>query len=881
MRTKPRVVLALGAGLLALGFLAGCTSPTAAESAPEPAATTDPAPTPARGAIVEKNLPVAAADVPKFCGFAARLALKDPQAAIDLIDSVRAPAKETLERDETLSSDQALLLDACADVRLSAAAQVASDAIESAVGDEAEEAEKAEEKADKTPAEKLGEAWADVVENWFTPLTGLALLVGVTIVVLLVLARFASLVRGIRNGLRYRWARRVAFWVGLGLIVFSSFWTAKLLTRHAKESTIDGWPWIAGVVAIGLVGSVIFAKYLAARLSLKVVGDDAKGESGDWTTARIVAALSSMGAKPSRRLEIPTGSDIDELSKASLPGVPTNKVLEVIQSVIGWIFLGTPWRIKVIQDGEKRATVSAVHNGESVLEQVINLDDFKLPEKVDKQDALITLASAAILIALSRRHQGFEGLAGTENYGSFGVQVLAARLYRLEDPDLATMLKRAVALDPGNHVASFMLQNALHRDSIDPEVLAKYYRFLVGKLAVANELKAEELADRSRLLASIMAVNIRSAPAVPGQDRTQLLKDAAQNVVDVVLNFRDRRSKRESLSNSKTLQLQAAIMFEMLRRGLRPIPVNPDPAKPAARENIRADLLEKLKEDPKPQDLQPGTRDEAIPEPDSWEQLATYHAAGRGKRRSEQARETAHSWIRRTVQSEDPNAAYNVACFEARLGNFKSALASLEVAATNPYFRDYARKDRDLRELSLAYPAEFLAIVRPSPRKDAWELEPFASLKSRLEEAGIPSPGRLVGRTDDRYLAEFLETKRAVLVRLHNLARLIKAADDVALTVTAPAAAGEAKKIDLRVELISALMDAGVEKPEDIPREWTVAGTLKDTPIRESATAFKDEFGGEITDTNLAEWLSSVRAAGVAPVGDGEQTVTEDTAQSG
>src|SRR3982751_5089411 len=104
------------AGVLVIGglvaMLTGCGAQPPAE-APHPIATA-----------------VDSTDLGAFCASASALAVSDPAAAIDLIDSVRAPAAAIADRQSRpLSEDEELLLVACADVRLAAARQVAVDKV--------------------------------------------------------------------------------------------------------------------------------------------------------------------------------------------------------------------------------------------------------------------------------------------------------------------------------------------------------------------------------------------------------------------------------------------------------------------------------------------------------------------------------------------------------------------------------------------------------------------------------------------------------------------------------------------------------------------------------------------------------------------------------
>ena len=437
--------------------------------------------------------------------------------------------KAAAERDGTLTDEQMALFSACDSVRLSAASRVATNAVEEV--DDAR-AKEAEAEASKTPAETFSAGWTDVVEHWFVPLTGVGILVGALLVGMLVLARFVSLTRIARRGFR-RSARWVALPIGLLLILASSVNLAILLTGIGKSVTVEStttWFLVATMAAAAL-GIWLFARWLASRLRLEV-DVFGSGETADkkdeLATARVVNLLHSLAGTPPRGLDVPVGTDVQALTDGTLPTTIANKVLSVVQSVVGFLFLGTPWRVTVRTDGDNVATVTVTHNGESVTKSTIDLSSFELPEKVEKTNALRYFAAAAVIMALRNRNPGFEALAGATDWRSLGLQALGAATFQMVgDSDLESMLEDAVELDPGNNVAVFALENTRHRQDTDRESLSRYARDLKRQLVVLHELPGRgsrqlDIELRVRLVLALVTLNIWTIPAdqVPAEPLT-------------------------------------------------------------------------------------------------------------------------------------------------------------------------------------------------------------------------------------------------------------------------------------------------------------------------------------------------------------------------
>lgn len=567
-----RIALTFTAGLFAMGLLAGCGAATPDSATPDSAVTeststpaSDPTPT---------TTPIAESSIEAFCEEAGRLAVRDPQAAIDLIDAFRAPAKEAAARgDDPAVENQDELLNACTEVRVSAAEQLALNAVlasekeQRAAEEKAakEDAKEKEEEANKTASERVAEDWDRVAEHWILPLSGVAIVTASIFVGLLIVSRIVSISPIARKGIWKTGKRRAALVFGLLLMLASSLIVASHLVRLAKSPVIEMSirVWLGVALGAALVGVFLFARWLASRLRLAVDVYGITKDKDDWATSRVVNLLSSMAGTPARGIEVPVGSDVDALAGPALPTTITNKVLSVFQEVVKFLFGGVPWQVSVRTDGKKLGTVTVSHNGVTVDKTLIDVTPFELPAKVDTSEALYYFAATVVIMALRKRNPGFEGLSGTTRWQSLGLQALATASFKFGDPELEAMLEDAVENDVGNHLAIFALENTRSRTKVTLPELQQYTARLQEQLVAIKKLpkvgdRALDVELRVRLVLALVTLNIKSLTTAA---EWSLTPQQEANIVELVLQL----NKRDPESGFyEDMKAQAAIAFEDL-----------------------------------------------------------------------------------------------------------------------------------------------------------------------------------------------------------------------------------------------------------------------------------------------------------------------------
>ena len=102
-----------------------------------------------------------------------------------------------------------------------------------------------------------------------------------------------------------------------------------------------------------------------------------------------------------------------------------------------------------------------------------------------------------------------------------------------------------------------------------------------------------------------------------------------------------------------------------------------------------------------------------------------------------------------------------------------------------------------------------------TPRQDYWKLEAFEPYEKQLRKAGIAKPGDLYQKeTGHSDISAYLQVSPLVLKRLCRQAALVRRAEAVPCN-------GDAWHIYLyRVEVVAALVQAGIDSPDDIQNPW-------------------------------------------------------------
>jgi hypothetical protein len=198
-----------------------------------------------------------------------------------------------------------------------------------------------------------------------------------------------------------------------------------------------------------------------------------------------------------------------------------------------------------------------------------------------------------------------------------------------------------------------------------------------------------------------------------------------------------------------------------------------------------------------------------------------------------------------------PLTAYSAACSIARnKGPKAEAMRRLEYAFSDSSLKEWAVKDPELTELRTD--DDFLDLLGLTPRKDFWRLEDFQPYEKRLRAAGIARPDDLyqkeVGQSD---ISAYLEVSPLVLKRLCRLASLVRRAQTVPVTREA------GPVFPYRVEVVAALVQAGIESPEEIHDEWIEP----DVPAEAAARAMAGDFA---VDLQKAIGVRVLTAPGIA-----------------
>ena len=412
--------------------------------------------------------------------------------------------------------------------------------------------DQAEAEGGSNPAEKLGQNWDVLVRDWVTPLQGAGLLSLGLILALLVLARLFAFMPGMPiNRLEWKsgsttW-RRLTLVLGTVLILLSSGITVMRLSEAPFD--VDRLAVAGGALILGVLGSFLLGIFIASRLRLRIEVRTPDGKRSDWAEARIVASLREMGSEPSREIEVPRGIDVAGLDDAAVTIPFTNKFLNGIQNVVKSIAGVTPWHVAVDVKNDDILAFSITRNGWAVTSGTVTREQLGVVKVAgtDQSPDLFKMISAAIVATLAPHYQGFEGLCGATDWRSIGLHCLATMDYSASPPQAASLLGRAVTLDPKNVAAQIAQQYYLHRDATREDELKLYADWLyltVSRLGKPGLSGCESLILRTKVtyLACVMNLNARPVDHVNQADRKEMreiAKDMAKSLLDSLENARD------------------------------------------------------------------------------------------------------------------------------------------------------------------------------------------------------------------------------------------------------------------------------------------------------------------------------------------------------
>ncbi|MFE4541482.1 hypothetical protein [Arthrobacter sp. NPDC056727] len=626
----------------------------------------------------------------------------------------------------------------------------------------------------KTPtyAQDVGANWDRFTTDWINPLVkaGPALL-GL-IAAFLVLGRllvFVPKISGARKSPADRatlaLAGLVLILLGSSVIVSSPAWDENgVLTGGAAGQMVTG-----GLLA--LFGSVVFAVYLSSRLRVSLDVRDTKGETSKVDVSRIGALLHELGGDAPRGLEIPEGADVTALGTDTLPLTFTNKVLAAVQKVLISIFGVVPWRVVVSSADDNSLTVAMARNGASVGAATIARNELHLAIGTsggagrDITSAAAAKSDSAAELELHKMAAAYIlVMLARKHYGFSGLcgttDWRSLGLHYVATTDNAMDDERAKKL----------LGAAIDYDAGNmlAEVALQHRMFRESTDAPTVQTYAEWLLRQSRIIRSGIDNGEKSAAGY-----TPLRYRIEKTFLSMVLNLPPDAAEFDGL-RSEARQMAKKMIADL---------------DPARRPLVAGTLAQTMRLDAAlaHHDLLVSAGS-TVPELDDL--------------------------CKQALVSVAPHTAYNAACSLARNKAPESEVTRrLGYAFADSANKDWARKDPELAELRKK--EDFLHFLGVQPRGDFWKLEPFEPYEKRLREAGVATPGDLYQKeVGQSAVSAYLKVSPLVLKRLCRLAALVRHAEAVP-------GHGDAWHIyPLRVEVVSALVQAGIESPKDIQDPW-------------------------------------------------------------
>jgi hypothetical protein len=791
-----RTLFAIGAAIGAL--LLGLASPASAADEPTPTYT----PT--------------AADLTAICAQAQTyIDDGDFTKALDLIDSVRKPAREVLG---PLATNAPVVN-----------AALACDAERTlAVLGLADETPKPE-----TTIEEFGATWDAAVKNWLVPLQGsgvalLGLWAGI-----LVLARLLVFVP---RPLWGKWSRalsRVSLFSGFVAAIFFPI-ELVLLVNHLGSPTSpdkDLLATIAVAVAGCVFASVTLALFLGGSNRMTVTSSDDKATSA--LQAGIIARLGALGPSGTRNLEVPRGTGIPaDAVKNLLPALANNVFVTGLQAAMRALLGVAPWHVDYRTIDAERSVVTITRNGNGFASATIDVSKLKLPEKHDDAANFpLRLAAAVVLATMAKTHRDFEAVAGATDWRSIGLTDIATTSFLDDDPLAMQALGRALDYDPANVRAAIALKNIQYRKSANEAELHDYRVWLEGRvdyLGRTGENLVGYVDLRRQVLVAYLAV--------------------ARNLI----------AKIET-------QAPAAAPPSRLVRFLSAIGATPPDGPPATPPDLRppnSHLIARAAELVEIVDVfspvSAGFRDRVRPVvATSVALIREEFAATAASPELDRIYARSRPWLEAARVSASPQAAYAYACYLVR-GPLALTLTvvdadgvhlhpviaeRLATAFLDPDTRTWAKEDPELLALRALVPFEKL-VGKSEPSTDFWSLKPFGDLKEKLAAVGVARPAALVRIRKEPGLAKALGISRPALSNVVRLSRFAASTD--------ARSDGVGK---YRVPIVEALVDLGVGEPAELTRAWFSAHGDDIASIRDSLTK---KYGDFPPGNALHDWLASL-----------------------
>lgn len=313
-------------------------------------------------------------------------------------------------------------------------------------------------------------------------------------------------------------------------------------------------------VILAVLGVSLAALEMATRLrlSISVIGSD--GQEAQGAVAHLIALLEEMGGDGPMGLEVPQGADTTALTTSVIAKDPTNAVLKVLWSAWQLLIAPAPWRIQVAESARGRLDAVITRNGRpesaivadpAVLVPAVGKTDSETGDPVRQPD-MYRFVGAAVLVAMARRHRGFEGLYGVTDWRSLGYHCIAT--LDLEDGQLRRqLLSCALQNQDDNLPAQLALIRALHREDTNEASLTrlaawldKFVKRLRSRPAPCDG-SVSPLELRARNMAVAVLVN---------RDHAKRAHAPSKDLEDAVLEFSTALGKFTTSPDTETFYCQ-------------------------------------------------------------------------------------------------------------------------------------------------------------------------------------------------------------------------------------------------------------------------------------------------------------------------------------
>lgn len=720
------------------------------------------------------------------CKPARDLATKNPPAALDLIDKIRSGAPGTLPAPvpSDIAGEVATVSQACEPERLLALAAAGKKLVSP---------------DPPAPPAQFEELWEGIDKNWVSLLQGFIFLC--IVAALLVVARLVALLPFLARKRTNPAHQRRLLWLGLVFLIAGAGALVGAIPHTADdaEPVRDFSILIVAVAAILVgLGTALVSRALAARLRMNITVHDGEGKQNSMAAGQLVAVLSELGGKASAGVEIPYAADVSALSEAALITTPDQKIIALLHQLVQFIFNATPWSV-IVDGNEDTVSVLISRNGRAVDAVLIRRDDLNLNESTKPSiepgtntqenitkpvlPNLNKMVAALILTTLATKHDGFEGLCGASDWRSVGLQYIATTDYEVNDKEAVPLLAAAMEYDPRNRGADLALHHHQYRQSHKKEELRFYVEWL----------KKQELYTRADATPDSM-LSLLDQKTNTKIGFLDLRRRLVVNYIIAVLNLR-------SIAGCQSAEPLAPLFA-----------------------NLLVELLEV---------------EERVPDSLAEQMRPVAHELANELMEQEPSKEIREAVARvkndLSGETESPRLAYNRACSaaqaylrETRQYDKESArmlcLQHLRIAALVPQYKEWARKDPSLQPLHSD--SEFGDVVGTAPRRDFWEIAALKPYQKLLVEAGVRTPSKLAGLVRYRpYLRRYLELTPAKFDRLLRLSSIIQHAEEYT-----PAEKG--KFATFKVEIVDALLEEGIERPEELSNTSETAANLVETVVQ-------------------------------------------------